>query len=141
MRWRLCLALLLCCASLLRAQEQQNPEELKKMYDDALAQLKAAQDRKNELGSENEKLQARIAELEKQLVERDARIGQLELAAATHADNTFFLRSHYASWRSFLNLHPQLKARWELFLESELLAAPADLPEFIDSDWPLSAKG
>jgi len=46
-------------------QPNNNPEELNRKYQDALAQLKSAQDRKNELAAENEKLNARIADLEK----------------------------------------------------------------------------
>ena len=58
---------LLLSATVAVAQDAPKPEQLKKMYDDALAQLKAAQDRKNELAMQNEQLTAKSAELQKQL--------------------------------------------------------------------------
>jgi Tfp pilus assembly protein PilO len=95
-----------------------NPEDLR-------AQLKAAQDRKNELATENEHLKARVAELEKQNDE-------LKRAAATFAEQTWKLRMHYAAWESFLKTRsPQLLEKWRLFLERDPLSAPAEFP-----DWP-----
>jgi len=123
------------------AQEPPQPAELQKMYDDALAQLKAAQDRKNELGIENESLKARIAELEKQVADTQSRVTTLEAAVAESADKTFFYRSHYAAWQTFLSRYPQLMTQWKVFLENGLLSVPHQVPEFIDTDWPLSAKG
>jgi|SRR5687767_14360841 hypothetical protein len=123
-----------------RAQDQANPEDLNRKYQDALAQLKAAQDRKNELANENEQLKARIAELEKQADEH-------RRAAAEYASTTFFYRSHYAAWQTFIERYPQLKARWRVFLEGDLLA-PDDMPEMIDISplssldrWPKSFEG
>ena len=114
-------------------QDGLTQEQLRKMYDDALVQLKASQDRKAELAGENEKLQARLAELEKQLA--DAR-GQI----ADHAERTFFLRSHHAAWQTFLARYPSLMARWKVFLEAGLLTAPNEPPQWMDPDWPLSAE-
>jgi uncharacterized protein YukE len=115
-------------------QDGLTQEQLKKMYDDALVQLKASQDRKAELAGENEKLQARLAELEKQLA--DARV---ELAG--QAERSFFLRSHYAAWQQFLQRYPSLLQRWNVFLEADLLSAPNDPPQWHDPEWPLSAEG
>src|SRR5262252_25046 len=75
---RLCIALVIATTTLVvaapgraLAQDQNNnPEDINRKYQDALAQLKSAQDRKNELAAENEKLHARIADLEKQLDEQ-----------------------------------------------------------------------
>ena len=106
------------------AQNQTNPDDLNKKYEDALAQLKAAQDRKNELATENEQLKARIAELERQTDEH-------RRAAAEYASNTFFLRSHYAAWQTFIERYPQLKTRWRVFLEGSVLDG-RDLPDMLD---------
>ena len=107
-----------------RAQDQPTADEMDKKYQDALAQLKAAQDRKNELATENEQLKARLAELEKQLNERNRE-------AADWARQTFFLRSHYASWHAFIERYPQLATRWKAFLETDLLS-PLAMPDLID---------
>jgi hypothetical protein len=105
-----------------------NPDELNKKYQDALNQLKAAQDRKNELANENEKLKARIAELEKQAEDS-------KRTAATYAEQTYFLRSHYAAWQGFIKRYPQLAERWKVFLESDLLAVPWRVPDPLEPDW------
>jgi len=129
-----------CVSPPLRAQPQSNPDDLSKKYEDALTQLKAAQDRKNELATENEQLKARIAELEKQADEH-------RRAAAEFAQNTFFLRSHYAAWQTFIDRYPQLKTRWRVFLEGGLLG-PDELPEGFDPSpltsldrWPRAFEG
>jgi len=104
-----------------RAQEQKNPDELKKLYEEAVSQLKAAQDRKNELAAENEKLQARIVELETRLAERNAE-------AADYAERTWFLRAHLAAWQRFLDRYPDWRARWEAFLAADVFDPLADWP-------------
>jgi hypothetical protein len=124
-----------------RAQEPPQPAELQKMYDDALAQLKAAQDRKNELGIENESLKSRIAELEKQVADTRTAVGMLEAQVAENADKTFFYRSYHAAWQVFLHEYPYLMAQWKYFLENGLLSVPHQVPDFMDSDWPFSAEG
>src|SRR5437588_3985787 len=89
------------------AQDTSNPDELKKSLADALNQLKAAQDRKNELAMENEKLKAQIAEQQKEV--DDARRTMAEAA-----QKTWFLRSQYEAWEIFLKRYPKLKAQWDL---------------------------
>ncbi len=122
------------------AQDQPNTEDLNNKYQDALAQLKAAQDRKNELATENEQLKARIAELERHADEH-------RRAAAEYANSTFFLRSHFAAWQTFIERYPQLKTRWRVFLDGGLLD-PGDLPEGLELSpltsaqrWPKSFEG
>lgn len=125
-------AIVLGMTGMAGAQEQTtNPDDLNRKYADSLAQLKAAQDRRNELASENEKLAARITELEQKLKESERR-------EAAFNERTWFLRSHYAAWQSFLRNQPVLLQRWKLFMESDPLAAPWTLPEFVDSTNPLS---
>ena len=134
MRWLWVVAVSMALAIPAAAQDpSSNPEELNRKYQDALAQLKAAQDRKNELATENERLTARVAELEKLL--EDAR---RELA--TTAQQSFMLRSHYAAWQAFLKRYPVWLERWNIFLESNPLAEPAELPEMFDPKATLPAK-
>jgi DNA repair ATPase RecN len=113
------------------AQEQTSPEELNRRYNDTLNQLRAAQDRKNELATENEKLTARVTDLEKQLDEARRQ-------AATFSEQTFRLRVHYAAWLSFVRRYPLLLEKWKLFVEGDPLAAPSSLPEMLDPTSPLS---
>jgi chromosome segregation ATPase len=120
------------------AQDEPRPEQLRKMYDDALAQLKQAQDRKNELAAENDKLNAKVAELQKQLDAAKVRVEEVNRAAASYADKTFFLRSHYAAWREFIQRYPKIEAEWRVFLEGDALG-PQRLPDVMDPQWPLSA--
>jgi hypothetical protein len=110
-----------------RAQDaaSNNPDELKKSLADALNQLKAAQDRKNELATENEKLKQKIAEQEQQLTE-------LHRDAAEHAARTWHLRSQAAAWEAFLQRYPNLLNRWKVFLATDPLNGVSAMPEFTD---------
>jgi len=107
------------------AQDTNNPEELKKSLADALNQLKAAQDRKNELATENEKLKAKITEQQKEV--DDAR-----RVIAESAEKTWFLRSHFAAWENFLKRYPKLKTEWDVFLEAEPLSQQTTMPAFCE---------
>lgn len=138
MRRRVCIwvaGITLMAASLASAQDQttNTPEELNRKYQESLTQLKAAQDRKNELATENEKLTARIAELEKKL--EDAK-----REASTFAEQTFHWRSQVAAWETFLNRYPLLSKKWKLFMEKSPLAAPTSLPDMGDLTAPLTAE-
>ena len=111
MRSRFAAVLCLLLSTAARGQEPPKLEELQKMYSDAIEQLKAAQDRKNELASENEKLIARVAELERQLADRDRQI-------AAFAEKTWYWRSHYAAWETFIERYPKLAEQWRAFLSA-----------------------
>src|SRR5687767_13747814 len=120
------------------AQDANNPEQVKKLYADALAQLKAAQDRKNELATQNEQLTAKVAELQKQLDQARGDMLELRRQDAENAEKSFYLRSHHAAWQTFVGRYPELKARWKQFLEKDVLATGNELPEFLDPMWPLT---
>lgn len=137
--WAL-LALLLS-ATVAVGQDAPKPEQLKKMYDDALAQLKAAQDRKTELAQENEQLKVQLAEATKEVDRLRNEMVVLKRNDADVAERTFFLRSQYAAWQTFLAGHADLKARWELFLEKSLMNPRTTLPEIIDPQWPMARGG
>ncbi len=116
-----------------QAQESPSPEQLKQLYDDATSQLKAAQDRKNELSVENEKLTARITELEKSVTDLETTNRQLARQAADHFRDTWMLRSHYEAWSAFVSRYPRLKAEWAQFLNPDYtkfnpLSAPPTEP-------------
>ena len=122
-------------------QEEPKPEQLRKMYDDALAQLKAAQDRKSELAKENEKLTAEVERLRKELQANQSETAELRRQVAENAEKSFYLRSYYAAWQSFLRDHADLEARWKLFLENDLLGPRQETTNLLDPDWPLSVEG
>ena len=120
------------------AQDANNPEQVKKLYQDALAQLKAAQDRKNELATQNEQLAAKLAELQKQLDAARGEMLELKRQDAENAEKTFYLRSHHAAWQTFVDRYPELKARWKQFMEKDVLAVGNELPELVDPQWKLT---
>ena len=111
------------------AQDQNNPETLRKELADTLAQLKAAQDRKNELANENERLKAQVTAMQKE-------IDECRRASAAWAEQSYDLRARHAAWTVFVERHPRLKAQWELFLQSPPLYAPNEFPQWHD---PLAA--
>ena len=119
-----------------RAQENPNPEQMRKMYDDALQRLKEAQERKNQLAHENEKLGQQVEAMKKELGTAQARLEELKRADAEHAEKTFFLRSHYMAWQQFARANPETSARWRAFIESDLLVNPLESGLLADRDWP-----
>src|SRR3954468_8579658 len=129
---------LLLSATVAVAQDAPKPEQLKKMYDDALAQLKAAQDRKTELAQENEQLKAQLAEVSKERDRLKGEMVELRRQDAELAERTFFLRSQYTAWQQFLSGHLEFKARWELFLDTSLVNPRASVPEILDPQWPMA---
>jgi predicted nuclease with TOPRIM domain len=136
--WAVTVLALAAGATLALAQDANNPEQLKKLYGDALTQLKAAQDRKNELATQNEQLTAKVGELQKQLDQARGEMLELKRRDAENAEKSFYLRSHHAAWQTFVERYPELKARWTQFLERDVLASGNDLPELLDPMWPLT---
>ena len=133
-------AAMLAAAPLALAEDPPKPEQLKQMYDDTLAQLKNAQERKTQLAAENEQLKAKLADLQKQLDASKARNSDLEKQAAGYAEKTFFLRSHYAAWQEFLQRNPRLQIRWKTFLGNDAITPRRDVPVVVDPEWPWSAQ-
>ena len=127
------------------ARAQETPEQMKKAYEAAQEQLKAAQERKNQLAAENEKLNTTIAELQKQLASANARMEDMKRVDAEYAEKSFFLRSHYMAWQSFVKTYPEVLSRWRAYLGNEFITAPtpttapATAPsEIRDREWPMS---
>ena len=129
---------LLSTGGLVFGQDEPKPDQLRKMYDGTLVQLKQAQDRKNELAAENEKLNAKLVDLQKQLDAMKARDDELNRQAAGYAEKTFVMRSQYAAWQEFIHRYPKLEQAWKMYLSGDTLP-PGELSAYIDKDWPLSA--
>jgi septal ring factor EnvC (AmiA/AmiB activator) len=127
-------------APLALAEDEPKPDQLKQMYQDTLAQLKSAQERKTQLAAENEQLKAKVAELEKQMQANQAKTADLEKQVSSSAEKNFYLRSHYVAWQEFLRRYPRLQIRWRVFLENDLITPRSDLPVFVDPEWPWSAQ-
>ena len=134
MRWFWAIVMVLFVGGTASGQDAPQPDQLKKMYDQVLGQLRQAQDRKNELAAENDRLNAKVADLQKQLDTAKAKIDQSNRDAADFAERTFFLRSYYANWQEFIHHYPKLEARWQIFLQGDVVS-PWPLT---DKDWPLS---
>src|SRR4051812_1676266 len=109
------IALVLFSATFALAQEGPKPEQLKRMYDDALVQLRSAQDRKNELANENETLKAKVTELNKQVDAARAEVGRLQANAATFGEQTYAMRARLAAWEEFLKRDGKAASRWNAF--------------------------
>lgn len=122
--------LLAACSPVFADGGEVNADQLKRMYDDAVQQLRAAQDRRNELAKENEKLTSQNRELQKQVV--DARADAQALT-----DRTFKMRAEYAAFVDFLKRYPAIDARWRVFLRRDLLSGMDGVLDQLNSDWPL----
>lgn len=117
-------AVLLLATTGVFADDKPNPDQIQKAYDDALVQLKQAQNAKNDLAKENDKLGRQIDDLKKQLSVAGARVSALERQVAENDEKTFQLRSIVAAWKSFMKLHPDLLVSWRLYLGADALAVP-----------------
>jgi len=115
-------------------------DDLERMFHDTLLQLKEAQNRKAELATENEKLAARVADLEKQVQAQSLQLDEMKRQASSMADRTLFLRSHYAAWEAFIAANPALKMQWELFMRTVAWVSSPQPAIFIDPQWPISMQ-
>lgn len=141
MRTTLWVVAIVCLsAGVLPAEDKPNPDQLKKAYDDALGQLKAAQNSKNELARQNEKLSKEVEDLRKQLSAAQGQIQDLSRQVAENEQKDFDLRSCYAAWQAFLRARPELRLQWKLFLGDDPLALPAESRPLIDPNWLLQDR-
>jgi septal ring factor EnvC (AmiA/AmiB activator) len=136
------LAVVMLTTAAVSADDKPNPDQLKKAYDDALIQLKESQNSKNELAKENDRLSKQVEDLKKQLSLTQHRTQDLEQRAAENDEKSFQLRSFYAAWRAFLQIHPELMIQWQRYLGDDALAVPErsqPLMDFgasmVDNDW------
>jgi septal ring factor EnvC (AmiA/AmiB activator) len=137
MRWLVWLMAAVCLLAVpAAAEDKPNPDQLKKAYDDALAQLKAAQDSKNDLAKENERLSKQVEDLKKQLAAGQGRIENLQREVSDNDRKTFSLRAYQAAWQSFLKAHPETMIRWKAFLAGDVLALPQEEPPLFEFRFP-----
>ena len=125
-----------------RSVQAQEPtyEQLRKMYDDALKELKASQERKNQLSEENDRLKANLEDFRKQLAAANTRVAELQRDQQEEADKTFFLRSHYAAWEAFIRQYPELRGRWKVYIESDYVDPQHELPAILNGCNPTTAE-
>jgi septal ring factor EnvC (AmiA/AmiB activator) len=131
------IAALLLVAGVARAEETPNPDQLKRAYEDALVQLRAAQDSKSALANDNEKLLKQVDDLKKQLADAQGQIENLKRQVSDNDQKTFAMRSYQAAWRNFLKARPDLLVSWRLFLGEDALAVPQERLQFMGPGWPL----
>ena len=130
------LAGILMLSGISYAADTPTPDQLKKMYDDALVQLKSAQDRKNELAKENEDLKAKTEELTKDLAASQAQVQDLKRDVADNAGRDFYLRAYHAAWENFLHQYPEVLEKWKLFMQSDVAAVSTKTPALLDPGLP-----
>lgn len=128
MRRSLAGLLLLAICSPVFGDGEVNVDQLNRMYDQAVAQLRAAQDRRNELAKENEKLTAQIRDMEKQIL-------KAKTEAQAGDERTSKMRVEYDAFQDFLKRHPGVDLRWRLFVGS---GAAETLLDQLNSDWPFT---
>lgn len=116
-------------------------EQLKKAYDNALVQLKAAQDRKAELVKENESLAAKVEELKKELAGNQVQLESLKREIANNDDRTFFLRSYHAAWQGFIRRYPEVMGRWKVYLGDSIMSIPRESPDPLNLEWSVPSDG
>ena len=121
------------------AEDKPNPDQLKKAYDDALVQLRAAQNSKNDLARETDRLSKQIEELKKQLATAQGQIETLKREVSDQDQRTFYLRSYQAAWQNFLKAHPDLLLRWKAFLADDVLAIPQQRQPLLELNFLLPA--
>jgi predicted nucleic acid-binding Zn-ribbon protein len=128
-------------ARLAFGQAEPAPDQLRKMYGDTLHQLQEAQDRKNQLAGENDKLNAKVVELQKQLDAAQAKLDESSRQAGEVVRRTYAERAEFAAWRAFLDHDPRVMREWELFLRQSTLAATTSgqLSDQLDANWPWSS--
>lgn len=121
------------------AQDGGSGGDLRRAYDDVVNQLKSAQDRKNELANENEKLLRRLAELERRAKGLEARNTELERAATDYAASTYHYRSTQAAWKQFLDARPDVRQQWDRYLKDAggWDSTFGGLGDWLERSWPL----
>ena len=122
------------------ADDVRKAEDWKKMYQDASAQLRAAQNRKAQMAVENAKLTAHVAELDKRLTEDEQQLASLHQSASLFAEQTFLLHSFYSGWTAFVHQNPWLFDQWNAFIRQDQPELPDDGLLVCDPRWPLARE-
>lgn len=114
--WRgICLVGLVLAAFAGNSHAQPNdPETLKRAYEDTLAQLRNAQDRKNELAVENEKLRLEIERLKSQVTAEQEKVSRLQSQLDVFLTQSYAARSTQAAFSAFLRANPEIRKAWQM---------------------------
>ena len=121
---------LLALTSNSSAQNSPNAEQLQAMLLDAQNQLKDAQNRKNELATQNQDLQ-------KKLADTDAERQQLKDRVVTLENSGYYFRLHYTAWQEFIDQNPSLRVVWfSYFTSGELMERVTTI--IGDGTWPFN---
>ena len=118
------------------AQDSPTPEALKNMYET----LKRDQDRISSLAHDNEQLQAKLKELQKDLAAAETAKAASARQISDDAEKSYFLRSFHAAWEGFMDQYPDVMNRWKVYLNDDKLNGP-ETSSFIDPHWPFSQQG
>jgi septal ring factor EnvC (AmiA/AmiB activator) len=129
------LALWLAAAA--SGQEVRKAADWEKMYQDASAQLRAAQDRKSELSAENTRLSAKIAQLQQNLQAAQAEADSLAKQLQALDTQSAILRAFHAGWYAFLRIDPVVSFKWQRFWGNTLPSWADNQPLVVDLNWPL----
>jgi septal ring factor EnvC (AmiA/AmiB activator) len=136
LRWGAMLACIWCLlggGAAVMAQETPSPESLKNMYET----LKRDQDRISSLAHDNEQLQAKVKELQKDLAAAEADKTALHREVSDDAEKSYFLRHFHAAWEGFISQYPDVMTRWRAFLSEDPFSGPQS-DSFVDPYWPQS---
>jgi septal ring factor EnvC (AmiA/AmiB activator) len=121
------------------AQDVRQSNDWKKMYEDASTQLRAAQNRKSELATDNAKLTARVAELQTQLQSAQLAAENLRRQVDADQEQTRMLQAFYAGWDSFTRRRPVILDQWRAYWGQDIPGLPDNsLSLLSDPQWPLT---
>jgi hypothetical protein len=120
-------------------QEVRKPADWEKMYQDASAQLQAAQNRKAELAADNTRLAAKAAQLQRDLQTAQAQADSLGQEVAAFQGETWMLHAFYQGWEAFIAANPPVLASWQRFWGGPP-AWSDNMPVIVDPNWPLTGR-
>jgi hypothetical protein len=120
------------------AQEVRQPSDWKKMYEDASAQLRAAQDRKAEMAKEIAVKDATINDLQNKLTAAQSQMQNLLQQIDILREDALRLGSVYAGWESPAASRPAVEP-WRAFGGLETRTFAGNYPPVFDPRWPLAA--
>ena len=133
----LVVGLMLSLCPVVSAQDAHKPDDWKKMYQDASAKLRVAQDRKAELATENAKLEARVSLLEAQAKATADKVTRLTAQVDELSQETLALRDFYNTWDGFIRANPTDLVQWRAYAGQDLPVLTDDTQLLFDPRWPL----
>ena len=120
------------------AQDAGNSQDWKKMYEDASAQLRAAQDRKSHLANDNTELTAKVADLEKSIHIAQTELDALRLQIESFAEERSQFEYFYDAWEAFVHGHPDISHQWSVAYGAPLWGGADNGLVLYDPHWPFA---